>query len=129
MTISDEEYDALPDDQLWTAHRIVTAAGFFGAWRDRMQRLLTMPVPPSTSGTDEVPKFYQRAGGEGMQSEPRGEEDWQPHFDDEWFDGDAGIDDDELAEDQSLQLERVDMTRPASVSEFSSANSISCSVR
>lgn len=116
MTVSDEEYDALPDDRLWTAHRSVVAAEFFETWKDRMQRLLTMPVPPSTSETDLVPKFYQRVVGEGMQNEPKGEEDWEAHFDDEWYDGDLGIDDDEQARDESLELEPVDMMRPASVS-------------
>lgn len=123
MSISDEEYDALSDDRLWTAHRTVAAAEFFGAWKGRMQRLLTMPVPPSTSETDGVPKFYQRVVGEGMQNAPRGEEDWVAHFDDGWYDGDVGIDGDERARDESFESEPVDMTRPASVSGFSSLNS------
>ena len=119
MTIPDEEYDNLADDRLWTGHRSVAAAEFFGHWKQRMQQLLTMPVPPSTSETDNVPKFYQRAvNGTQNVSPPRSEQDWQPHFDDEWYDEDLETDEGEADEPEieALQLEPVDMTRPASVS-------------
>ncbi|KAH8658314.1 hypothetical protein BX600DRAFT_514813 [Xylariales sp. PMI_506] len=94
VTVSWEEYDALPDSEKWKGHYTAPIVEFLDAWTRRYEMLVWMlvpnPVRQPTTG-----RFYTRANSRPIEEEllHQGEpQPWHPEEDTASYDGESGFD-------------------------------------
>ncbi|KAI0116544.1 hypothetical protein GGR51DRAFT_555568 [Nemania sp. FL0031] len=63
ITVSNEEYEALPEAERWRAHRTTPVVQFFESWRRKFERLVWMLVP-NPIGQPATGRFYSRGASD-----------------------------------------------------------------
>ncbi|KAI0845919.1 hypothetical protein F5Y00DRAFT_245225, partial [Daldinia vernicosa] len=77
ITVSEEEYDALPERDKWKAHRTSPIKTFLDAWTRRYEKLVWMLVP-NPIGQPTTGRFYSRGDTSAEQDKLAFEEQLKP---------------------------------------------------